>query len=43
MFYDDVLEQKVREQLREQGLDDDSVEESLDAMRTAGMFDIRED
>jgi hypothetical protein len=39
-MHDEILEQEAREQLREQGLDEDSVEASLDEMRDAGMFDV---
>lgn len=37
---DEILEAEVRDQLRDQGLDEDSVAESLAAMRDQGMFDV---
>ena len=39
---DEILEAEVREQLTDQGLDEDSVRESLAVMRDEGMFDICE-
>jgi hypothetical protein len=40
--YDEILEQEAREQLRDQGLDDESVAKSIAAMREEGMFDVPE-
>ncbi len=37
---DEILEQEAREQLRDQGLDEDSVSEALAVMRDEGMFDV---
>lgn len=39
---DEVLEAEVRDQLRGQGLDENSAAETLAVMRDEGMFDIRE-
>jgi hypothetical protein len=39
---DETLEAEVADQLRDQGLDDDSVDESLAVMRDSGMFDVPE-
>ena len=39
---DEVLEAEVRDQLRDQGLDDDGAEMALAAMRDEGMFDVPE-
>jgi len=39
-MYDEILEQEAREQLQEQGLDEDSVAESIAVMRDQGMFDV---
>ncbi len=39
-MHDEILEQEAREQLREQGLDEDSVDEALAVMRDEGMFDV---
>jgi hypothetical protein len=39
-MYDEILEAEVRDQLRDQGLDDDSIAESLAVMRDEGMFDV---
>lgn len=38
--YDETLAAEVRDQLRDQGLDEDAVEESIAAMRDAGMLDV---
>lgn len=38
MEYDEILEQEAREQLQKLGLDEDSVEASLEEMRDAGQF-----
>lgn len=38
-MHDEILELEAREQLREQRLDEFSVEAALDEMRDAGMFD----
>jgi hypothetical protein len=40
---DEILEAEVRDQLADQGLDEDSVRESLAVMRDEGLFDIRGD
>ena len=37
---DEVLKACVRDELRDLGLDEDSVDESLAAMRDQGMFDV---
>ena len=39
-MYDEILEQEAREQLQEQGFDEDSVAESIAVMRDQGMFDV---
>ena len=39
-MHDEILEQEAREQLRDQGLDEDSVDEALVVMRDEGMFDV---
>lgn len=39
---DEVLEAEVRDQLGDQGIDEDSADEAMAAMRDEGMFDIRE-
>jgi predicted GNAT family acetyltransferase len=39
-MHDEILEAVVRDELRDQGLDDDSVDEALAAMRENGMFDV---
>lgn len=39
---DDVLQTEASEQLAEQGLDKDSVDAAIEAMRDAGMFDVPE-
>lgn len=41
-MYDEILEAEARDQLRDQGLDEDSVDESLAVMRERGMFDVPE-
>ena len=41
-MYDEILEACARDELRDQGLDEDSVDESIAAMRDAGMFDVPE-
>ena len=38
-MYDEILEVEVRDQLRDQGLDEDSVAESIAVMRDEGIFD----
>ena len=40
---DEVLEAEVREQLRDQGLDDDEIDASIEVMRDDGVFDINEE
>ena len=40
MAYDEILEAEVRDQLRDQGADDDSIDEAIAAMRDEGMFDV---
>lgn len=37
---DDILEQEAREQLEAQGLDEFSIEVTLEEMRDGGMFDV---
>ena len=37
---DEILEAVVRDELRDLGLDEDSVAESLATMREQGMFDV---
>jgi predicted GNAT family acetyltransferase len=37
---DDVLIAEIRDQLRDQGLDEDTVEFQLEEMQDAGMFDV---
>ena len=37
---DEILEAVVRDELRDQGLDEDSVDEALATMRDRGMFDV---
>jgi predicted GNAT family acetyltransferase len=39
-MYDEVLEAVVRDELRDQGLDEDSVHEAIAAMRDEGMFTV---
>jgi hypothetical protein len=39
-MYDEILEACARDELRDLGLDDDEVAESLAAMRDQGMFDV---
>jgi hypothetical protein len=39
---DEILEAVVRDELRDLGLDEDSVDESLATMRDQGMFDVPE-
>lgn len=39
---DEILIQEARESLQEQGLDEDSIEMSLEAMMESGMFDYPE-
>lgn len=39
-MYDEILEAVVRDELRDLGLDKDSVAESLATMRDQGMFDV---
>jgi predicted GNAT family acetyltransferase len=39
-MHDEILEAEVRDQLRDQGLDDDSIDESLATMRDEGMFNV---
>lgn len=41
-MHDEILEAVVRDELRDTGADEDSVEESLTAMRDAGMFEVPE-
>lgn len=41
-MYDEILEAVVRDELRDLGLDEDTVAESLAAMRDQGMFDVPE-
>lgn len=36
---DEILEQEAREQMQELGMDEDSIEVSLEEMRDAGQFD----
>jgi len=43
MAYDEILEQEAREQLCDQGLDEESVAESIAVMRDEGMFDVPEE
>lgn len=38
-MHDEILEQEARENLLEQGLDEDTVEFTLESMRDAGMFE----
>ena len=40
MARDEILEVEAREQLQEQGLDEESVSEALAVMRVEGMFDV---
>jgi len=40
MAYDEILEAVVRDELQDLGLDEDSIAESLSAMRDAGGFDV---
>jgi hypothetical protein len=40
--YDEILEAVTRDQLRDEGLDEDSVDEALAVMRDQGMFDVPE-
>lgn len=40
MAYDEILEVEAREQLRDQGLDDDSIDEAVAVMRDEGMFTV---
>lgn len=37
---DEILEAVVRDELRDQGLDEDSIQESILAMRDAGVLDV---
>jgi hypothetical protein len=37
---DEILEAEVRDQLRDQGLDEDEVNEAIWVMRDQGMFDV---
>jgi hypothetical protein len=37
---DEILEAVVRDELRDLGLDEDAVDESLATMREQGMFDV---
>jgi len=37
---DEILEAVVRDELRDQGLDEDEVAESIAAMKDAGMLDV---
>jgi hypothetical protein len=37
---DEILEAVTRDELRDLGLDDDEIAESLAAMRDEGMFDV---
>lgn len=39
-MYDEVLEAEVRDQLRDQGIDDDSIDESIAVMRDEGVFGV---
>lgn len=39
---DEILIQEARESLQEQGLDEDSIEMSLEVMMESGMFDYPE-
>jgi predicted GNAT family acetyltransferase len=39
-MHDEILEAVVRDELRDQGLDEDEVAESLATMRDQGMFDV---
>jgi hypothetical protein len=39
-MFDEILEACARDELRDLGLDDDEVAESLAAMRDQGMFDV---
>jgi len=39
-IHDEILEAEVRDQLRDQGMDDDSVEAALADMHDNGMFDV---
>jgi len=40
--HDEILEACARDELRDLGLDEDSVAESLAVMRDEGMFDVPE-
>ena len=38
--HDEILEAVARDELRDQGLDEDSIDEAIAAMRGQGMFDV---
>lgn len=39
-MYDEMLEACARDELRDTGADEDSIDEALAVMRDAGMFDV---
>ena len=39
---DEILEAVIRDELRDQGLDEDSVAASIAVMRDEGMFDVQD-
>ena len=41
-MYDEILEACARDELRDLGMDEDSVGEALATMRDQGMFDVPE-
>jgi hypothetical protein len=43
MADDEILEAEVRDQLRDLGTDEDSIDEAIAAMRDEGMFAIADD
>ena len=42
LMYDEILEACARDELRDLGMDEDSVGEALATMRDQGMFDVPE-
>jgi hypothetical protein len=43
MAHDEILEQEAREQLQDQGVDGESITETLAGMKDAGMFEVPDD
>jgi hypothetical protein len=43
MAHDEMLEIEAREQLQDQGVDGESIIETLAAMKDAGMFEVPDD